>query len=311
MTSIGFPQQFNKDVASIVALFLCSEPYKFWHWIDPEKLNWAILCKTLHESTLRKHLNRVNWYWLSYNPNATSLLRSQIESPQNIGKDEIDWFVLSTNPGAISILEKHYNKINWAGMCANKNGIHLLNQYTNNFTTNLDSLSWSLLSKNKNAIDIIRKHFHRIDFLMLCSNANAIPLIKEITNNFTRTLERSHWNALCENPNAMDVINELIQTKSQNISWDAIARNPNTIQLIEQNMNKINLKYLCLNPNAIHLLSKWDQQYNHLFEGSYYPIPYGSLFFWNELSFNKNLTYFDQSLYNTLLSALTKIVYHL
>jgi len=40
------------------------------------------------------------------------------------------------------------------------------------------------------------------------------------------------------------------------INWNALSRNPNAINLLEQNQDKINWNALSLNPNAIHLLKK-------------------------------------------------------
>ena len=48
---------------------------------------------------------KLDWFYLSKNPNAIHLLG------QNI--DKINWRWLSENPNAISLLERNINKINW------------------------------------------------------------------------------------------------------------------------------------------------------------------------------------------------------
>jgi len=50
-------------------------------------------------------LDKINWDYLSSNPNAIYLLE------QN--KDKINWHWLSENPNAIHLLEQNKNKINW------------------------------------------------------------------------------------------------------------------------------------------------------------------------------------------------------
>ena len=49
--------------------------------------------------------DKVNWDYLSYNPNAFRLLE------QNV--DKVNWHLLSLNPNAIPILEKNLDKVYW------------------------------------------------------------------------------------------------------------------------------------------------------------------------------------------------------
>jgi len=56
---------------------------------------------------LRNWINesKLNWNWLSSNPNAIELLEKN--------QDKIDWDWLSKNPNALHLLEQNQNKINW------------------------------------------------------------------------------------------------------------------------------------------------------------------------------------------------------
>jgi len=56
-------------------------------------------------------LDKLNWDYLSLNPNAIHLLE------QNM--DKIDWVVLSENPNAIHLLEHNKDKINFAYLSKN------------------------------------------------------------------------------------------------------------------------------------------------------------------------------------------------
>lgn len=49
--------------------------------------------------------DKINWSWLSQNPNAIHFLEENL--------DKIDWKMLSLNPSAIHLLEKNQHKINW------------------------------------------------------------------------------------------------------------------------------------------------------------------------------------------------------
>ena len=50
-------------------------------------------------------MDKIDWWFLSRNPNAINLLE------QNI--DKINWAMLSENPNAINLLEKNIDKIQW------------------------------------------------------------------------------------------------------------------------------------------------------------------------------------------------------
>src|ERR1700690_2589122 len=59
--------------------------------------------------------NKINWYYLSLNPNAIDLLK------QN--KEKIDWSWLSQNPNAINLLKQNKEKINWDYLSQNPNAM--------------------------------------------------------------------------------------------------------------------------------------------------------------------------------------------
>ena len=56
-------------------------------------------------------LNKIEWEWLSSNPNAIQLLEKN--------PNKIVWEWLSKNPNAIKLLEKNLDKINWAWLSEN------------------------------------------------------------------------------------------------------------------------------------------------------------------------------------------------
>ena len=78
-------------------------------------------------------------------------------------QDKIDWKWLSRNPNAVQLLEKNQDKIDWACLSLNPNAIHLLEK-------NQDKIGWIVLSKNPNAIDLLEKNQDKIFWDCLCSN---------------------------------------------------------------------------------------------------------------------------------------------
>jgi len=82
----------------------------------------------------------------------------------------------------------------------------------------------------------------------------------------------------------LDKFSEILPTKyvlldwidKNTLNWTTLYRNPNAIDLLENNQHKIDWAFLASNPNAIHLLKNNNIDINYQY--------------WNELS--KNLTIF-------------------
>ncbi len=71
-------------------------------------------------------------------------------------------------------------------------------------------------------------------------------------------INKLDWQQLSSNPNAID----LLEKNQDKIYWFMLLQNPNAIHLLEKNKNKINWNYLSLNPNAIDLLEKNQDKIN-------------------------------------------------
>ena len=110
-------------------------------------------------------IEKINWYYLSRNPNAIQLLEKN--------QDKICWTALSVNPNAIELLEKNLDKIH----------IHSLNYYNPNsyeiLRKNHDYINWDTLSANPDAIDLLIKNSSKINWCFLSKNPSdkAIELI--------------------------------------------------------------------------------------------------------------------------------------
>ena len=66
-------------------------------------------------------------------------------------------------------------------------------------------------------------------------------------------IDNLYWPTLSKNPNAID----LLEQNKHKIDWYNISCNPKAIHLLEQNINKINWLYLSFNSHAIHLLEQY------------------------------------------------------
>ena len=87
-----------------------------------------------------------------------------------------------------------HDKVNWYGLCKNRNpiAIHILEK-------NLDKVCWSYLSENPNAIHILEKNVDEIDWWSLSFNQNAIRILE-------KNLDKVSWSYLSDNPNAIHLL---------------------------------------------------------------------------------------------------------
>ena len=131
------------------------------------KIDWYNLSGNLNAiSILEKNLDKIDWCNLSVNINAIHLLEKNVE--------KIDWFWLSSNINAVPLLEKNIDKIHWGELSRNKNAYHLLKQ-------NPDKIDWTqLLFYEKSKNPYVKKKTIPYDF-----HSNAIPLLEKL---------------LCDNP---------------------------------------------------------------------------------------------------------------
>ena len=148
-------------------------------------------------------LKKIDWTYLSINPNAIELLKA---NPK-----EIDWDYLSLNQNdeAIELLKANPTKIDWYYLSENPNpeAIDLLK-------ANPDKIEWRYLSKNRNpeAIELLKANPTKIDWDVLSGNPNpkAIELLKDKINEINRMsqydyeklneYEKIDWERLSSNP---------------------------------------------------------------------------------------------------------------
>jgi hypothetical protein len=246
------------------------------------KIDWYNLSGNVNAiSILEKNIDKINWEQLSVNINAIHLLEKNVE--------KIDWFWLSSNINAVPLLEKNIDKIHWGELSRNKNAYHLLKQ-------NPDKIHWNELlyyEKSKHANSSSKKN----KFILCDFHPNAIPLLETllcdnpIHTDIDKNLKiiNNHWYLLSKTPSAI----RLLETYPDKINWTGLSSNPNAIHLLEQNPEKINWRFLSNNPNAIHLIEQnlekidWTELSKnpkaiHLLEKNMDKIR------WRQLLYNKN-----------------------
>lgn len=112
---------------------------------NPTKVDWNLLHSNQNPEIvgiLLAYPELIDWD----NEFPTTTLNDIGFLEQNL--DKINWGYLSANPNAIELLKKHPDKIDWESLSENPNAIELLNQ--NPEKINLDFLLW-----NKNLVGLI------------------------------------------------------------------------------------------------------------------------------------------------------------
>jgi hypothetical protein len=262
MTSIGFPKQFDKNVSSIISLFLSPKPQKFLDWVKTEKLERKALLLVLNEQMLMKYLtrfnkiankiaNKRNEFCCCHNNDIPICMNGNVQisySQRQIFMTLEDWYMILRNPHTIGIIQDNIDLVDWKVICYNENAIPLIQNFINTAPENIDKLNWSVL----------------------CSNPNAIPIIEQFIND-----SRINWSTLSSNKHAIPLISQ--PEHYCKINWNALSKNENAIHLLEQNKDKIDWLNICDNPNAFHLL----KEFTNNFETNLPQLD------WEKLSINK------------------------
>jgi len=113
-------------------------------------------------------MDKLNWGYLSENPNAIDLLRDRIDFEKSLLQDEynrlpskINWSSLCRNSdiGAIELVKENYNEIDWSVLSSNPNAIHLLE----------DRVKYQLKIQEEGKLDTVKRN-DRISWTGLSSN---------------------------------------------------------------------------------------------------------------------------------------------
>lgn len=237
MTSIGFPQKFDKNVSYIIATFLTPIPKQLLDWIDPKKITWIHLVTVMDTYLLHKYSE----YVVDVNL-AGFAFPEIVEFLQDCPKF-IDWRSLSWNPCAVHLLEQNKDKIDWEEICRNINAIHLIREYTKNMTQNVNKVMLDALCANENAVELIEAY--------TCNMKQRLNIQSNVHNNLV------NLNILCKNPNAIPLIRTFIGYSFLNkkkVNWQYLSSNPNAIELLKDNLDKIDWFMIAGNKNVVLIL---------------------------------------------------------
>lgn len=211
--------------------------FKMKEWISKDKINWVLLCK---------------------NKNAMNFIEENIKYIKNNFKC---WSELSIQPYALPILEKYHDKINWNFLSHNPNALHLLEENPDKIdsshiclNTNMNVCKilmdeniilfkmWNYIYSNSGCMELIKKQdINDINWIYLCKNEN--PEALDIVRRHVILLNQECFLNLCKNINGVVVLEDIIDHYLN--------------EIYDKNVKLKYFKYLALNPNGIHLLEKY------------------------------------------------------
>lgn len=241
-----------------------------------------LIVKTYQDSLVYKLAEGIPVKILLYkeicgNPNAIDLLTERVAEEYNKLSNKVDWEYLSMNPNAIELLRANPSKIDWRALSKNPEAIELLKERVayekslglEEYNKLLNRINWLSLSKNPNAIELLKANPAKIHWGSLSENSGAADLLEANPDNI-------HWGFLSANAGAFKIIIDEYKRnpKSARINWDGLSSNTDTkaFGLFEDNLDKIHWGNLCQNTNkkAIMLL---ELRYK-INSGNYTPLIY-------------------------------------
>jgi len=255
---------------------------------------------------LRKWVKKeeLNWSLLSGNPCAIDLLKEKIEQEKSMDKEEykklniedkVNWLKLSVNPEAIDILKKYPDDIVWCSLCDNKNP-RAADMIFERMEYEKQMLPCSYLDEDSDDDDISRdfNSLYRVWIDRLCYNENPriIELIRdrvelEKNTEYYMTLdmnEKIDWQLLSSNPNPKAI--ELLAENLNKVDWDIVSENSGAIELLKANPHQIVWRYLSRNKNAGELLKQRHYYEKSLSIKEYYSLGKNNQLSWEDLAEN-------------------------
>ena len=260
----------NKDICDIIATNFYNIEYELEDWvINSGKLSFDKLSRNPNAiDFLKKNPEYINYDELSknINPDAIEILQKN--------PSKINWSNLSLNPAAIELLRNNKNKIDWNKLSLNKNIISFLYDNDNDDDDNddddddIEKLNWDNLSKNSGAISLLGKYPRYINWSNMSANSKGIKLLCERLSRNKRMVNYNEL-SLNETPEAITILRqnfkkinwhnlaynkckeaiELMKEYPENIYWDALCCNPNALEILEKNQDKICWNILSSNTN--------------------------------------------------------------
>jgi len=222
--------------------------YKLRDWVDETRLTISLSCNDRAVEYLENHEHLIDNYHIFKNENAIHIIEKRMKYEYS--------YMMNYNANAVNFLRNNPQYINYEMLCEVEHGIKIIDEIIKNNKIRTIELDWDRLSENCYAMHILTnpKYFQFINWCHILYNKNAAELVK---NNLHEV--SSKWYTICEQPHLID----LIEQNMDKINWQALSHNYNAIHILEKNINKIHVDGLCFNKNGFNLLLKLHHNFNN------------------------------------------------
>jgi len=223
--------------------------YKLRDWVDETQLIYSLSINERAVEYLENHEHMIFNNYIYMNVNAIHIMEKRMHFDKN------NW--INYNKNAVNFLRNNRQYIDYTILCGEEHGIEFVDELIKN--NELDKIEWLELSQNPAAMYILNdpKYYKYIDWQGLLCNTHAVELVK---NNFQHV--DKYWAIICKQPHLIDIIEQ----NMDKINWYGLSSNFNAIHILEKNLDKLSIFELCVNKNGFQLLLRL----NHVFDDSAY-----------------------------------------
>jgi hypothetical protein len=218
--------------------------YKLRDWVDETQLTKELSFNGRAVEYLKKNKHLIDNYKIFQNENAIHIIEKRINND--------DDGMINHNKNAVNFLRNNRQYVDYDKLCDEKHGIEFIDELIKN--NELKKINWFKLSINPAAMHILNdpKYYQYIDWVGILYNTHAIELVK---NNLHMVNE---WDVIFGKCHLIDIIEQ----NMDKVDWGWLSINYNAIHILEKNVDKINVDELRHNKNGFNLLLKLNHVFN-------------------------------------------------
>jgi len=219
--------------------------YKLRDWVDETQLTNKLSCNDRAVEYLENHEHLIDNEVIFRNTNAIHIIEKRIQYDKH--------YNINYNANAVNFLRNNRQYIHYPILCSVEHGIEFVDELIKN--NELYKIEWTSLSRNPAAMHILNgpKYHEMINWCGMLYNKNAVEIVK---NKLDEVYNK--WSTICTRPHLIDIIEQ----NMDKIDCSCLSWNYNAIHILEQHIEEIDIDILCHNKNGFQLLLRL----NHIFD---------------------------------------------
>jgi hypothetical protein len=213
--------------------------------VDTTKLTNRLSLNERAVEYLEKNEHLIHRYSILFNLNAIHIIEKNFTSDP--------FGDLSQNRNMVNYLRNNRKHMYYPYICCFEYWIEIVDELLKN--DKINKIEWGMLSRNPAAMHIINdpKYYKYIDWKSILYNKNAIEFIKKNMDNV-----KNHWSHICKQPHLIDIIEQ----NMDKIDWVSLSENDDAIHILLNNIDKANIDNLRHNKNGFPILLMLGHTFN-------------------------------------------------